>query len=104
MIANQSKKQYWKKCLLDWSKSGQLLKTWCKKNNLPYSSLWYWQKKLLPKIEENEEQESVLFSELVDPGSQSSGVELVIGTRVIRLCKNFDTETLKSCLNVVEGE
>jgi len=105
MPRNNEKELYWEKCLEEWSKSGERLKPWCKRNHVSYSALWYRErkrhistsKKMLP---------SIFFSELVEEStsSTSSGIEVRIGDASICLCKNFDKDTFLSCVRVLQGE
>ena len=102
-MTKDERRLHFDECFNKWRKSGLCLKTWCKKNHVSYSALWYRKNK---QSEVKKEPRQVIFSEILpnEEKSSISGVEVIMGSVTIRLQKQFDQPTLLSCIQLLGTE
>ena len=101
MDPRQSLYESWKQHVTNWRQSGKGIMKWCTEINLSYKKFLYWRKKiegflLVPP----KKFERVSFSELSD-SSCTTGIDILVNGTTIRLHKNFDETTLKSCIRLL---
>lgn len=75
--------------------SGKSAMAWCQEQNIPYSRLFYWKKRL------NKSNKNSSFIEIADEGSLSNWMEITITGAKIILSKNFNRADLLRCLKVL---
>lgn len=104
--------QNWKEKLFAWKTSGKSTKTWCKENNIPYTTLLGWRKRFECTYKNNPpiknspiiaKSSSSGFIELKDSTPVTSGVFLEYHGIKICLQQGFSSAVLKECLNCLEG-
>ena len=104
MESRESCRRRWEQHVANWRQSGEAVLKWCGENNLSYNQFWYWRKKFTPSSETTfKNSKRVSFSELSDSRDCPAGVDILVGNKAIRLHKNFDEATLKSCLRLLGG-
>jgi hypothetical protein len=88
-----------------WRQSGKSARSWCKENNIVYTTFIGWCKRLQPKQNDDKPKISskVPFIELKDEPKTCSGISLEYDGILIHLKAEFNTSLLKRCLAVVRG-
>lgn len=98
----QQRREYWKQQIANWRQSGKGVLRWCLDNKIHQSTFWYWRTRLEGHVSTvPKSPQKVSFSELSDAAELSSGIEILVNGLAIRLHKNFDETTLKSCLRLL---
>jgi hypothetical protein len=102
--------EQWQTKLAEWATSGKTGKAWCQERQLSYSTFRSWKSKLFntkPNLPQNKSKTK--FIELIDEPNKSTDLaskaaELSIEYKQfsIHLTKNFDSSTLKNCLQVLK--
>ena len=101
MESRESRRRRWEQHVANWRQSGEAVLKWCRENNLSYNQFWYWRKKFTPSSATTfKNSKRVSFSELSDSHDCPAGIDILVGGKAIRLHKNFDEATLKSCLRL----
>lgn len=90
--------------IAEWMASGKSMKLWCKEQNFPYYAFRYRFRQARNKF----------FSGLIDRSSfvelescqnfNDTGIEIHINNIVLKLTKNFDSDTLARFLNTIQGD
>ena len=95
-------KEFWSERLAHWQISGKNGMQWCKEQGLSYGHFNYWKKELL--IEQNPTEISKQFSELEDEpsGKISSGIRIQHEEFLLHVDVDFDAETLRRLILLLE--
>ncbi len=86
--------------------SGQSVAAFARAEGLPPSRLYWWRSRLSPTSSSSE----MAFVEVEQgsskgPAKEASALEVVtVSGRVVRVSRDFDAETLRRLLDVLEGE
>ena len=95
----QQLKEKWIARIENWQNSNLTGAAWCKQEEVSYRQYLYWKKLLIKNP--NKKLDSNSFVEL-DSDSDSSGIEIVIDEISIRLSRDFDSLTLRRCLQALK--
>lgn len=88
----------WPRRLEQWKASGKSGRAWAREHKIPYHVFCYWRRKLRP----NEVTSTAkFFVELADTQDVDSGLTLERLGVVIRVSCDFDSLTLKRCLQIL---
>lgn len=104
---NQNKKQQeWVSRITHWQKSGKSARAWCQENKVVYTTFLGWCKRL--QVNSNslinpENPSSSQFIELREKPVTSSGVSIQYSDVFIHLSEEFNSSTLKKCLDALRG-
>ena len=103
---NPLKERYWRRTLRDWQRSGLTIRAFCRQNNLSEPNFYAWRRLL---AERDAETPTFVPVQLLadDPADHprletASGLELLVGGRVLRIGPAFDGSTLVRLLAVLE--
>lgn len=83
-----------------WQTSGKSITTWCKEQSIPKHRFYYWRRRL--KQTSHSDLENSSFIQLTDSPEGPSGLELRIQKFSIHLSREFDSVTLKRCLQLLQ--
>jgi hypothetical protein len=97
----QQRLEEWKIKINQWKASKKRITTWCKEQSIPEHRFYYWQRRL-KKTSQRPLADNSSFVQLVDSQERTSGVELKIQKFSINLSKEFDSVTLKRCLQLLQ--
>lgn len=95
MEKNQKRLIKWQERLNQWKNSGKSGPKWAKEQQIPYPTFCYWRNKLADLTAKS-------FVELVDVPKTPQEILLEWQGITIRLSNNFDVNTLKSFLQVIQ--
>jgi hypothetical protein len=98
-ISEQIKHQ-WKENILKHSTSGLSIAAWCRQNALAVHAFYYWKDKLFPKGPTDRSSFSEITSHEID--MSNAGVILKYQGFNIQLSRDFDSPTLKRCLEILK--
>lgn len=93
---SQEKRQEWKENILKQRESGLSINFWCLENNIASHTFYYWKNKLFPKTDLTRS----CFTELTD--ENGTGITIEFQAFCIHLDRQFDSSTLKRCLEVLK--
>jgi hypothetical protein len=98
----------WQQKVLEWQASGKSGLAWCKENQIPYTTLLGWKKRLenSHKEQQSNHRLSKAFIELKDQPINTgicSGVTLEYQSIKICLQAGFNSDVLKQCLACLGG-
>lgn len=99
-ISSKSIQTDWENKLAQWQSSGKSGATWCRDERINYHVFLYWKKKLKPIPADTLSGQNT-FVEISDPPRHDSGLIIELQGVNIRLSKDFDAATLKSCLCIL---
>jgi hypothetical protein len=91
----------WEIKINQWKASQKSITTWCKEQSIPEHRFYYWQRKL-KKTSQKAFTDNSSFVQLADSSEGVSGIELKIQKFTINLSREFDTVTLKRCLQLLQ--
>lgn len=99
-MRQNSKRIEWERKVSEWQKSGKSVRSWCKENQINYVTFLGWRNRL------QEDQSLADHSEFVELKEKpsGSGIYLECSGIFIHLSLDFNTLTLKKCLEVLKGE
>ena len=99
----------WKERVLEWQASGKKSLTWCKENQIPYTTFLGWKrrfenphKRLQPRIQSPKEFVELKDQPVSNPGI-CSGVALEYNGIKISLNIGFNLDALKQCIACFGG-
>jgi hypothetical protein len=101
---SEKEKQARKNLIRKWSKSGLSTAQWCREQNMSYGQFIYW-KGQFSRNNQKLSPSGVMqtdFVEIADSPSHTSGVSIHFQNLSIRLDRDFDKETLRRCLEILE--
>ena len=92
-------KQQWKETIFKQRRSNLSIAAWCRQNKMVVHTFYYWQSRLFPKSPLSRS----IFVEAVDEQSKPS-TEIILKYQVfdIRLSEDFNSSSLKRCLEVLK--
>lgn len=91
------KKLEWEEKIRQQRGSGLSIEKWCRQNQTPSHTFYYWKDRLFPKKQLTRS----CFTEL--PVSQRTGISIEYRGVRIHIDKDFDPEILKNCLSALRG-
>ena len=98
--ASEEIKQQWREHIFKQRQSGLSMASWCRQNNIVVHTFCYWRDKLFSKatLERSD------FTEISDQKACNSqkGITLEYRGFSMHLNPNFDSSTLKKCLEVLK--
>lgn len=101
-----SKERFWRRMLRQWRRSGLSVRDFCAQQELAGASLYAWRRTIARR-----DAEAVPFVPVrvvadpkagAAPDGPSSGLELVVGGRRVRIAPGFDAPTLQRLLVLLE--
>ena len=96
--------QEWVERMERWRRSGQSVSDWCKKNRIKRSAFYRWRKRLIRSHSRSQEDSIAhAFVEIPEEPSSDTGIEIECQNLIIRVKKEFDSKTLRSCLQILRG-
>ena len=97
--ASEEIRQQWKENILKQRESGLSIASWCRQNNLAIHAFFYWRDKLFS----SDPLDRTNFIEIPKEKNHTSktGIILEYQNFKIHLDAQFDTATLKKCLEVL---
>lgn len=93
----------WKQKVLEWKASGKNSLIWSKENNIPYTTLLGWKRRLEIAHKNDTLKSSTGFIELKDQPPTNSGVFLEYHGIKICLQPGFNSLVLKQCLSCIKS-
>jgi hypothetical protein len=104
-------KEYWEIKVQEWLLSGKSARSWCKENQLVYTTFFGWYRRLKnnqkANTPSNKNSENLFpkthFVELKNQSKADPGIFLEYEGVKIHLSDEFDPTILKKCLNVLRG-
>lgn len=100
-MRQHTKRSEWESRVSEWQKSGKSARVWCEENQIVYVTFLGWRNRLRPNQNLSDTSE---FIELQEELPRSSGISLECSGVLIHLSLDFNTPTLKKCLEVLRGE
>ena len=98
---SEERKQQWKKNILEQLDSGLSIAAWCRQRKIAVHTFYYWHNKLFPKATFDK----FTFTEIVNEKklntSDSGSMHEYQGIN-IHLSHDFESSTLKKCLEVLK--
>jgi hypothetical protein len=88
----------WHKRIEEWHQSGLSCSQWARNNNLPYHQALYWKE----QYTKNYPIDSTSFVELPEKKSDQSGIVIEITNMKIHIAREFDSQTLLSCIQLLK--
>jgi len=92
---SQEKKLDWQEKIQKQQESGLSVQRWCHENQISKHNFCYWRDKLSPKLLNQPS-----FTELKD--LEKTGITIEYAGFYIHLDKNFESSTLKACLDILK--
>jgi hypothetical protein len=106
-IVNQDpKQQEWSSKIAQWRQSGKSAKAWCQENKVIYTTFLGWRDRLRRTSSSHSHRtnpSSLQFIELKEKPTTSSGVSIECAGALIHLSAEFNSSTLKKCLEALRG-
>lgn len=96
----------WANKIEQWKLSGKKARTWCRENQVVYTTFLGWRNRLgdnIAKIDNNRLPVKTQFIELKDPPKVSPSVSLEYDGVIIHLKGEFDATLLRKCVTALRG-
>jgi hypothetical protein len=102
----------WTPILADWKKSGLGVREFCRKRHVRESAFWFWKKELPDRLRRRRERRRaapakpsfrILPVRVVEKSPPVVPLEILSGSRTLRIPGDFDPALLRKVLSVLEG-
>lgn len=99
---NDQKQAKWQKIISDWKLSGLNATKWCKANQIKYSRFQYWRHRLSDLAFPDSESKFIELSLNQKSPPNKNPIEVSVGFVKITLAVDFDEETFKRLIRILE--
>ncbi len=99
---NIEKRKLWTKRIQDYRTSGLIAAKWCEKNEISIHTLKYWITKF--NKEKNQKAKKTQWTTIIPTKSKAKPLKVIIGHSTIEVAPEFDSETFKKVVRILNEQ